>query len=58
MSFYDERAYQNKDILEKMFLEGLSSKQIAKQLHISYKLVNLWLVKHNLVIRSSEMTFP
>lgn len=58
MSFYDERAYQNKDILEKMFLQGLSSKQIAKQLHISYKLVNLWLVKHNLVTRNSEMQFP
>jgi len=58
MSFYDERAYQNKDILEKMFLQGLSSKQIAKQLHISYKLVNLWLVKHNLVTRNSEMSFP
>ena len=58
MSFYDERAYQNKDILEKMFLEGLSSKQIAKQLHISYKLVNLWLVKHNLITRTPEMNFP
>jgi transposase len=58
MSFYDEKAYQDKNVLENMLLQGLSAKQIAKQLHISYKLVNLWLVKHNLVTRNSEMQFP
>jgi transposase len=58
MSFYDERTYQDKNVLENMLLQGLSAKQIAKELHVSYKLINLWLVKHNLVIRSSEMTFP
>lgn len=58
MSFYDERTYQDKNVLENMLLQGLSAKQIAKELHVSYKLINLWLVKHNLVIRNSEMTFP
>ena len=58
MSFYDEKAYQDKNVLENMLLQGLSAKQIAKELHISYKLVNLWLVKHNLITRTPEMSFP
>ena len=58
MSFYDERTYQDKNVLENMILQGLSAKQIANELHVSYKLINLWLVKHKLVIRNSEMQFP
>jgi transposase len=58
MSIYDERTYQQKAVLEKMIQEGLSAKQIAKILHISYKLVNVWLVKHDLVTRTPEMKFP
>lgn len=58
MSIYDERLYQQKAVLEKMIQEGLSAKQIAKELHISYKLVNLWLVNHGLVTRTPEMQFP
>ena len=58
MSIYDERTYQQKAVLEKMIEAGLSAKQIAKTLHISYKLVNLWLVRHGLVTRTPEMLFP
>jgi transposase len=58
MSIYDQRTYQQKAVLEKMLEDGLSVKQMAKTLHISYKLVNLWLVKHNLTKRTPEMLFP
>jgi DNA-binding NarL/FixJ family response regulator len=58
MSFYDERTYQQKAVLEKMIQDGLSVKQIANSLHISYKLVNLWLVNHGLATRTPEMKFP
>ena len=58
MSNYDERLYQDRNVLEPMFLKGLTSKQIAKELHISYKLVNLWLIKMNLIKRTPEIELP
>jgi transposase len=58
MSIYDERTYQQKAVLEKMIEAGLSAKQISKELHVSYKLINLWLVRHGLVTRTPEMLFP
>lgn len=58
MSIYDQRTYQQKAVLEKMLLDGLSVKQMSNSLHISYKLVNLWLVKHGLIRRTPEMQFP
>ena len=58
MSIYDEKLYQQKAVLEKMIQEGLSAKQISKELHVSYKLINLWLVKHGLAVRTPEMKFP
>ena len=58
MSIYDQRTYQQKAVLEKMLQDGLSVKQMSNTLHISYKLVNLWLVTHNLIRRTPEMQFP
>lgn len=58
MSIYDQRTYQQKAVVEKMIQDGLSVKQIANSLHISYKLVNLWMVKHGLATRTPEMKFP
>lgn len=58
MSIYDERTYQNKNVLEEMLNNGLSVKQMSKQLHISYKLVNYWLIKHGLVVRTPEIKLP
>jgi transposase len=58
MSIYDQRTYQQKAVLEKMLQDGLSVKQMSNTLHISYKLVNLWLVKHGLTRRTPEMLFP
>ncbi len=58
MSIYDEKLYQDRNVLEPMFLKGMTSKEIAKELHVSYKLINVWLVKFNLVKRTPEMKFP
>jgi orotate phosphoribosyltransferase-like protein len=58
MSNYDERLYQDRNVLEPMFLKGMTSKQIAKELHVSYKLINLWLIKMNLIKRTPEIQLP
>ena len=58
MSIYDDKLYQDKNVLEEMFLKGMTSKEIAKELHVSYKLINVWLVKHGLIVRTPEMKFP
>ena len=58
MSVYDEKLYQQKAVLQKMIEQELSAKQIAKELHVSYKLINLWLVNHGLATRTPEMNFP
>ena len=58
MSHYDDRLYQDRNVLEPMFLKGMTSKQIAKELHVSYKLINLWLIKMNLIKRTPEIELP
>ena len=58
MSIYDDKLYQDRNVLEPMFRKGMTSKEIAKELHVSYKLINVWLVKFGLVTRTPEMKFP
>jgi DNA-directed RNA polymerase specialized sigma subunit len=58
MSHYDDKLHQDRNVLEPMFLKGLTSKQIGKELHISYKLVNYWLIHFNLIKRTPEIELP
>jgi hypothetical protein len=58
MSHYDDKLHQDRNVLEPMFLKGLTPKQIGKELHISYKLVNVWLIKFNLIRRTPETELP
>jgi hypothetical protein len=58
MSHYDDKLHQDRNVLEPMFLKGLTSKQIGKELHISYKLVNVWLIKFGLIRRTPETELP
>jgi transposase len=58
MSIYDQRTYQNKNVLENLLKDGLSVKQMSNHFHISYKLVNLWLIKHGLIVRTPEINLP
>jgi DNA-binding NarL/FixJ family response regulator len=58
MSHYDDKLHQDRNVLEPLFLKGLTSKQIGKELHISYKLVNVWLINFGLIKRTPEIELP
>jgi hypothetical protein len=50
--------YESKEFLQDCLKEGMSAKDISKYCHVSYKLINVWLVKHGLATRTPEMNFP
>ena len=50
--------YQNKAALESYLLSEYTSRDIAKEYNVSYKLVNLWLLQHGLIKRTSELALP
>jgi hypothetical protein len=50
--------YESKEFLQDCLNEGMSAKQIGNYCNVSYKLINVWLVKHDLVSRTPEMKFP
>jgi transposase-like protein len=50
--------YESKEFLQDCLKEGMSARDIGKYCHVSYKLINLWLVKHGLATRTPEMKFP
>lgn len=58
MSIYDEKLYQDRNVLEPMFRKGMTPKEIAKELHVSYKLINVWLIKFGLIERTPETKVP
>lgn len=50
--FNFERKYEDRNYLYNEYVtKNRSSKEIAKELHISYKLVELWLAKFDIAIR-------
>ena len=50
--------YESKEFLQDELALGKTIRQIASECHVSYKLVNLWAVKHGLITRTPEMKFP
>lgn len=50
--------YESKEFLINCLDHGMSAKDISKYCRVSYKLINVWLVKHGLVTRTPEMKFP
>ena len=52
------KLYESKEFLEGRIANGWDAKQIGNYCHVSYKLINVWLVKHGLVVRTPEMKFP
>ena len=50
--------YQNKAVLESYLVKGYGSRETAKDYHVSYKLVNLWLLQHGLIRPTSELALP
>ena len=52
--FTFERKYEDRNYLYNEYVtKNRSSKEIGKELHISYKLVELWLSKFDIAIRQS-----
>ena len=50
--------YESKEYLEKCMNAKMSSKDIAKENKVSYKLINAWLVKHSLIKHTPEIRLP
>jgi hypothetical protein len=51
---YDQKLYQDKAFLENEYITlQKTSKQIGKDLHISYKLVEIWLRHYDIPVRES-----
>lgn len=54
---FDRSVYQEKDKLEAL-LSAKTVKQIAKDLHVSVRLINVWAVEHGLLVRTPDMKLP
>lgn len=50
--------YENKAVLESHLSKEMTSRDIAKVYNVSYKLINLWLLQHGLIKRTSELALP
>lgn len=54
-----EKLYENKEWLEDKFVnQKLSARSIGNMLNVSYKLINLWLVKHDIIRLSKDLPLP
>lgn len=54
---FDRSVYQDKEKLSAL-LSTKTIKQIANELHVSVKLINLWAITHGLIVRTPEMKLP
>jgi hypothetical protein len=52
-----DKKYENKDWLADQ-LQTKSPRTISKELHVSYKLINVWAINHGLIKRSEETVVP
>ena len=50
--------YESKEYLEACVAAKMTSKEIANQNKISYKLVNHWLIKHGLLRNTPDVRLP
>jgi hypothetical protein len=50
--------YEVKEYLEKCIAAQMTSKEIAKQTRVSYKLVNHWLIVHGLIKNTPNIRLP
>jgi transposase len=51
--------YREKEYLQDVFVnKNMSAKQIAKENNVSYKLVNVWLIKYGFILRTPETKVP
>jgi hypothetical protein len=52
------KQYESKEYLEACTAAKMTSKDIANQNKISYKLVNAWLIKHGLLRNTPDVRLP
>jgi hypothetical protein len=50
--------YESKEYLTQMVSEGKTSKEIGKDNHVSYKLINHWLITHGLIRKTTDIRLP
>jgi hypothetical protein len=50
--------YESKEYLEACIAAKMTSKEIANQSKVSYKLINWWLIKHGLLRNTPEIRLP
>jgi hypothetical protein len=50
--------YESKEYLETCIAAKMTSKDIARQTKVSYKLVNYWLIKHGLLRNTPDVRLP
>jgi hypothetical protein len=52
------KKYEEKEWLENQMKSGSTPKQIANMCNVSYKLINVWMIKHGLIVRTPETKVP
>jgi len=50
--------YESKEYLEACIAAKMTSKEIANQNKVSYKLVNVWLIEHGLLRNTPDVRLP
>lgn len=50
--------YESKEFLQDELALEKTARQIGNELNVSYKLINLWLIKHGLIERTPEVMVP
>jgi hypothetical protein len=57
MEKHFNKLYQDKDWLSEQ-LKYKTTRQVSRELGVSYKLINVWAVNHNLLKRTPDLKLP
>jgi hypothetical protein len=57
MDKHFDKFYQDKDWLSEQ-LKTKTTKEISKEVRVSYKLINVWAVKHELLKHTPDLKLP
>jgi hypothetical protein len=57
MDKHFDKLYEDKAWLSEQ-LKTKTTKEISKEVHVSYKLINAWAVTHNLIRRTPDLSLP
>ena len=57
MDKHFDKLYEDKAWLSEQ-LKTKTTREIAKEIRVSYKLINIWAVNHNLIKRTPDLVLP